>query len=181
VALRESASHRPCRYVTPERPIVQPVTVAGRFRPQNHAAVIGAHGAANPTSLSRGVLRTDPAAAGAPIHGRMIWGETGRPGYGLYDRALGVTYLQGSMGSAFPERHVSTAAAPRRIGYRWTVCALLFVVTTINYVDRQVLGILAPTLQHDLGWSRPPTATSCHGSACRTPSASSRRGGCSTG
>jgi len=25
----------------------------------------------------------------------MIWGETGRPGYGLYDRALGVTYLQG--------------------------------------------------------------------------------------
>ena len=42
---------------------------------------------------------------------------------------------------------------PRRIGYRWTVCALLFVVTTINYVDRQVLGILAPTLQRDLGWS----------------------------
>ena len=30
-----------------------------------------------------------------PDHGRMIWGETGRPGYGLYDRALGVTYLQG--------------------------------------------------------------------------------------
>src|SRR5207245_1453604 len=30
-----------------------------------------------------------------PGHGRMIWGETGRPGYGLYDRALGVMYLQG--------------------------------------------------------------------------------------
>ena len=30
-----------------------------------------------------------------PDHGRMIWGETGRPGYGLYDRALGVMYLQG--------------------------------------------------------------------------------------
>ena len=30
-----------------------------------------------------------------PDHGRMIWGETGRPGYGLYDRALGVTYLCG--------------------------------------------------------------------------------------
>jgi len=28
-------------------------------------------------------------------HGRMIWGETGRPGYGLYDRALGATYLYG--------------------------------------------------------------------------------------
>lgn len=30
-----------------------------------------------------------------PDHGRMIWGETGRSGYGLYDRALGVTYLVG--------------------------------------------------------------------------------------
>ena len=30
-----------------------------------------------------------------PDHGRMIWGETGKPGYGLYDRALGVVYLNG--------------------------------------------------------------------------------------
>ena len=30
-----------------------------------------------------------------PDHGRMIWGETGSPGYGLYDRALGVMYLAG--------------------------------------------------------------------------------------
>ncbi len=30
-----------------------------------------------------------------PDHGRMIWGEQARPGYGLYDRALGATYLQG--------------------------------------------------------------------------------------
>ncbi|HHE8607127.1 TPA: mannonate dehydratase, partial [Klebsiella pneumoniae] len=30
-----------------------------------------------------------------PDHGRFIWGETGRPGYGLFDRALGVTYLKG--------------------------------------------------------------------------------------
>lgn len=30
-----------------------------------------------------------------PDHGRMIWGEEGRPGYGLYDRALGASYLQG--------------------------------------------------------------------------------------
>ena len=41
----------------------------------------------------------------------------------------------------------------RRIGYRWTVVALLFVATTINYVDRQVLGILAPSLQRELHWS----------------------------
>lgn len=30
-----------------------------------------------------------------PDHGRMIWGEQGRPGYGLYDRALGATYING--------------------------------------------------------------------------------------
>ena len=30
-----------------------------------------------------------------PDHGRMIWGEHGRPGYGLHDRALGAMYLQG--------------------------------------------------------------------------------------
>lgn len=36
---------------------------------------------------------------------------------------------------------------------RWTICALLFFATTINYVDRQVLGILAPDLQRALRWS----------------------------
>jgi ACS family hexuronate transporter-like MFS transporter len=48
---------------------------------------------------------------------------------------------------------MSAPGAPGRIGYRWTVCALLFLVTTINYVDRQALGILAPTLQRELHWS----------------------------
>jgi ACS family hexuronate transporter-like MFS transporter len=43
--------------------------------------------------------------------------------------------------------------APRRFGYRWTILALLFSATTINYLDRQVLGILAPTLGRELGWS----------------------------
>jgi ACS family hexuronate transporter-like MFS transporter len=42
---------------------------------------------------------------------------------------------------------------PARPSYRWTICALLFVATTINYVDRQVLGILAPTLQRELHWT----------------------------
>lgn len=40
--------------------------------------------------------------------------------------------------------------APR---FRWTVCALLFLATTINYVDRQILGILAGPLQTSLGWT----------------------------
>ena len=30
-----------------------------------------------------------------PDHGRMIWGETGKPGYGLFDRALGAVYING--------------------------------------------------------------------------------------
>ncbi|HEY0810876.1 MAG TPA: MFS transporter [Longimicrobiales bacterium] len=41
----------------------------------------------------------------------------------------------------------------RLIGYRWTICALLFFATTINYIDRAVFGILAPTLQRDIGWT----------------------------
>jgi ACS family hexuronate transporter-like MFS transporter len=42
---------------------------------------------------------------------------------------------------------------PPGFGFRWTIVALLFFATTINYIDRQVLGILAPTLQRELGWS----------------------------
>jgi len=47
-----------------------------------------------------------------------------------------------------------TAAPRARVGYyRWTICALLFFATTINYIDRQVLGILAPVLEKEIGWS----------------------------
>lgn len=38
-------------------------------------------------------------------------------------------------------------------GIRWTVCALLFAATSINYMDRQVLAILAPLLQTKIGWT----------------------------
>jgi len=37
--------------------------------------------------------------------------------------------------------------------YRWVVCALLCAATSINYLDRQVLAILAPTLQREIGWN----------------------------
>lgn len=39
-----------------------------------------------------------------PDHGRMIWGETGKPGYGLYDRALGASYLNGVWETLVQER-----------------------------------------------------------------------------
>jgi ACS family hexuronate transporter-like MFS transporter len=37
--------------------------------------------------------------------------------------------------------------------FRWIVCALLFFATTVNYIDRQVFGILGPELQKQFGWS----------------------------
>ncbi|NGM60332.1 MFS transporter [Sphingobacterium sp. SGG-5] len=37
--------------------------------------------------------------------------------------------------------------------YRWTICALLFFATTVNYLDRQVLSLLKPTLEEKFGWS----------------------------
>lgn len=43
---------------------------------------------------------------------------------------------------------------PQKRGHvRWIVCILLLFATTINYIDRQVLGILAPTLQREIGWN----------------------------
>jgi ACS family hexuronate transporter-like MFS transporter len=36
---------------------------------------------------------------------------------------------------------------------RWLICALLFFAATVNYMDRQVIGLLKPVLQHDLGWT----------------------------
>ncbi|PZO92209.1 MAG: MFS transporter [Sphingomonas sanxanigenens] len=48
---------------------------------------------------------------------------------------------------------VSAAPEKPRRGYRWTVVALLFAATVINYVDRQMIGILKPTLADELRWS----------------------------
>jgi len=37
--------------------------------------------------------------------------------------------------------------------YRWTICALLFFATTINYIDRQVIGLLKDDLQLQFSWT----------------------------
>src|SRR5688500_4263691 len=37
--------------------------------------------------------------------------------------------------------------------YRWLICALLFLATTINYIDRQILSLLKPILDVELGWT----------------------------
>jgi MFS transporter, ACS family, hexuronate transporter len=51
--------------------------------------------------------------------------------------------------SAQTEEQSSPAARIGRV--RWTICAMLFVATSINYMDRQVIAILKPTLEHSIG------------------------------
>ena len=47
-----------------------------------------------------------------------------------------------------------TAASASAIGrYRWWICFLLFLATTINYIDRQILALLKPMLDVELGWT----------------------------
>src|SRR5260370_26029841 len=59
------------------------------------------------------------------------------------------------MANLSPQADVVVAVAkPAPSGsVRWVVCGLLFFATAINYVDRQVLGILAPSLQTAIGWT----------------------------
>ena len=49
---------------------------------------------------------------------------------------------------------ISKSTTKLKVGNtRWTIVALVFFATTINYIDRQVIGILAPVLQTEIGWS----------------------------
>src|SRR5262245_33236668 len=42
---------------------------------------------------------------------------------------------------------------PKIGNYRWTICSLLFAATTINYIDRQILSLIKPILDQELGWT----------------------------
>ncbi len=44
--------------------------------------------------------------------------------------------------------------AKPKSNYRWVVCSMLVFATTVNYMDRQILGLLAPMLQKDIGWTQ---------------------------
>ena len=68
------------------------ITGERRFHETPHPSACGGVDLGEVLRALRDVGFTGPMR---PDHGRMIWGETGRPGYGLYDRALGATYLQG--------------------------------------------------------------------------------------
>src|ERR1700751_1307037 len=54
--------------------------------------------------------------------------------------------------TAFNNPTPSTLSAGPQLGRaRWTVCAMLFAATSINYMDRQVIAILKPTLERSVG------------------------------
>jgi MFS transporter, ACS family, hexuronate transporter len=55
--------------------------------------------------------------------------------------------------SAIAPREPRAPAASKVGKLRWYICGLLFYATTVNYVDRQVLGLLKPTISRELGWS----------------------------
>src|SRR5215831_18539862 len=66
-----------------------------------------------------------------------------------------VTSVPGGQSAAAAAPPAVVPAACVKIGhYRWTICALLFFATTMNYVDRQILGLLAPTLEKSIGWNQ---------------------------
>jgi hypothetical protein len=60
------------------------------------------------------------------------------------------TDVQAISGAGSDPFHGDRVEWPRA---RWVVCFLVFAATTINYIDREVMGLLAPILQTALKWS----------------------------
>ncbi len=65
------------------------------YRHFREAAHVSEYGDLNMYDIMKAIYDTCPDSYIRPDHGRMIWDEQGRPGYGLYDRALGAVYLRG--------------------------------------------------------------------------------------
>jgi mannonate dehydratase len=77
-----------------------------RFREASH---LSREGDLDMYAVVKAAYETCPDVYIRPDHGRMIWDEVGRPGYGLYDRALGAAYLNGLWEAA--EKNKGEAAA----------------------------------------------------------------------
>ena len=63
-----------------------------KFREASH---LSSDGSLDMFEIMKAIYETTPDTYIRPDHGRMIWDEQARPGYGLYDRALGIAYLNG--------------------------------------------------------------------------------------
>ena len=59
------------------------------------AAHLSSDGSFDMYEIVKALYETGFSGPIRPDHGRMIWGEKAMPGYGLYDRALGVAYING--------------------------------------------------------------------------------------
>lgn len=64
----------------------------GDFEETSH---LSADGSLDMYEIMKALYEVCPDVVIRPDHGRMVWGETGMPGYGLYDRAMGACYLNG--------------------------------------------------------------------------------------
>lgn len=73
----------------------------GSFEERAH---LSACGSLDMYEITKALVETGFDGYVRPDHGRMIWGETGKPGYGLYDRALGAAYLNGLFEACEKER-----------------------------------------------------------------------------
>src|SRR5438270_14015871 len=62
---------------------------------------------------------------------------------------------RGGNGVSIAERHDPpvTPTIVALTNVRWTICALLFFATTINYIDRQILALIKEFLDRELGWT----------------------------
>ena len=65
------------------------------YRKFRESAHLSSTGSLDLYEIMKAIHEVAPDSYIRPDHGRMVWDEKGRPGYGLYDRAMGSTYLQG--------------------------------------------------------------------------------------
>ncbi len=75
----------------------------GSFEERGHYS---ANGSIDMYEIVKALVETGFDGYVRPDHGRMIWGESGKPGYGLYDRALGAAYINGLFEAAEKEKRV---------------------------------------------------------------------------
>lgn len=77
----------------------------------HESAHMSEYGSIDMYEIMNALADVDFAGPIRPDHGRMIWGETGKPGYGLYDRALGAVYL-GGLWEAVQKKNDSLSKIP---------------------------------------------------------------------
>jgi len=137
--LSDAAGNAQPTIVTPVAPeMAATLPMASHPRIENDPAIINRPSsmAANPSAPEARAANLAPPAESLATHLRQPKIEPSPPpstGAGGVATAEGVAVYIGR--------------------YRWVICALLFFAATINYIDRQVIGLLKPTLTLAFAWS----------------------------